>query len=637
MRPTAFLLAAALSAAAPDSAATRTPPQPPPATIAELTARIQKVLDSTHTPGMGLAIVSRDSVLYTGGVGLARVAPAMKATDSTLFRIGSTSKAFVALTALALEREGKLSLQDPVRKHLPGFYYRNPWDATDPVRIVDLLEHTSGFDDNSLMGYAIDDPALSLADALARDSATRVSRWRPGTRFSYCNTGPAIVALIIEKIEGKPFEQVIQERWFTPLGMATATYFHPDTTKVAAATLYRPDGRTPVPYWNVFIRPAGAINASAHDMAAYVRFLLDRGAVRGAQLLPPSSIERMERSETWIGARHGLTVGYGLHLYRIADSTGFVWVSHNGGVDGGISDMSYLPEQGVGYAYQINTGNPAAVLEITRLVRAYLTRGLPRGASPARAAIPAGIRREFSGWYESVSPRVQHLYFLDRLTTLTHVSVGDSTLRIAPLFAPAAVFHAQDSMRSFRDGAAMSSIVMLHDAENGRPEGIETFGAALGGSLARLPTWLALVEIVLAGAWAVGFLFTFLAALTGGLRRLVRRLRSLPAPAIPSAPLWRVALLSAALLCVNLVGISIGSDDVRTLGNLTALSGTVYAAGLLFAIVSVGAVVIVFRRRATASRWQWFSLLAAREVLLLNAIAALYMLYWGFIGWRTWV
>ena len=176
--------------------AKKAPTPPAPATIAELEARIRKVLDSTHTPGLGLAIVRHDSVLYTGGIGQSRVSPPRAATAATLFRIGSTSKAFVALSAMALQREGKLSLQDPVRKHLPGFYYVNPWEATDTLRIVHLLEHTSGFDDNSLKSYANSDPApATLENGLALDSATRVSRWRPGTRFSYCNTGPAIVAL----------------------------------------------------------------------------------------------------------------------------------------------------------------------------------------------------------------------------------------------------------------------------------------------------------------------------------------------------------------------------------------------------------------------------------------------------------
>ena len=85
----------------------------------------QRLLDSTQTPGAGLAIVRHDSVLFTGGIGRARVVPTMQASEKTLFRIGSISKQFVALVALELQREGKLSLQDPLASRLPGFWFRN--------------------------------------------------------------------------------------------------------------------------------------------------------------------------------------------------------------------------------------------------------------------------------------------------------------------------------------------------------------------------------------------------------------------------------------------------------------------------------------------------------------------------------
>ena len=454
-----------------------------PKTIAELEARITHVLDSAKVPGVGLAIVRHDSVIYTGGLGKARVSPEVRATDATLFRIGSTSKAFVALTALALEREGKLSLQDPLAKRLPGFYFKNAWESTDPIRIVHLLEHTSGFDDNSLQSYANSDPTpITLVAVLALDSATRVSRWRPGTRFSYCNTGPAIVARIIELIEGKPFEQVVQERWFSPIGMATATYMRPDSTRFPVATLYKPDGVTAVPYWHVFIRPAGSINATSHDMAAYVRFLLGRGSANGRALLPAESLERMERSEASAGARAGLTLGYGLHMYRTTDSTGYTWTSHNGGVEGGLSDLSYMPAYGVGYAFQINSGNGAAFGMIMKLVRAYVTQGLTPPAAPARGVIAASVRGRYAGWYHSVSPRQQHGYFLERISSLAHVTFTDSAMRLKPVFDDAVLFTPVDSLRFRAHGEGAATLAFVADSANDRPAGLEAFGSRLGAS-----------------------------------------------------------------------------------------------------------------------------------------------------------
>src|SRR6266536_4337926 len=94
-------------------------PPPPPSTIPELESRIRSVLARTHTPAAGIALVTRDSVLWVAGIGKADVASGRDATAETLFRIGSTSKAFGSLLVLMLQQEGKLRLDDPVRRHAP--------------------------------------------------------------------------------------------------------------------------------------------------------------------------------------------------------------------------------------------------------------------------------------------------------------------------------------------------------------------------------------------------------------------------------------------------------------------------------------------------------------------------------------
>ena len=102
--------------------------------------------------------------------------------------------------------------------------------------------------------------------------------------MAYCNAGPAAAAYVVEKITGQRFEDFVQQNLFNPIGMKTATYFEP--ARGTATTLYHPDGRTPFPYSHIIMRPAGAINASANDMAAYLQFYLNRGAVNGKASRP---------------------------------------------------------------------------------------------------------------------------------------------------------------------------------------------------------------------------------------------------------------------------------------------------------------------------------------------------------------
>ena len=230
----------------------------------------------TKTPGVAVAIVHRDLPEWVAGVGLADVATGRPATAETLFRIGSASKTFISLAVLELVDEGKLTLDTPLRKIAPEIGFDNRWEATDPVRIVDLLEHTTGWDDIHLRDYAEQaPPGWTTRQGIDFCRRSRVSRWPPGTRSAYCNDGPAVAAYVVEKLSGERFEDYVGEHFFTPIGMQTATYFQPPKG-VPAAVLYHPDGTTPYPYWNILIRPAGSINASAEDMAAYVRFYLNR-------------------------------------------------------------------------------------------------------------------------------------------------------------------------------------------------------------------------------------------------------------------------------------------------------------------------------------------------------------------------
>jgi CubicO group peptidase (beta-lactamase class C family) len=292
----------------------RSDSQAPARTIPELESRIRNVLERTHTPGISIAVVSRDSVVWQAGLGLADVASGRAATPATLFRIGSTSKTFTALMVLLLEQEGRLHLEDPIRNYIPEIAFTNAWESTDPVRLVNVLEHTAGWDDFSLRVFASSDPTpLTLRQGLDLDAAGRTSRWRPGTRFSYTNWGPPVAAYIVEKVTNRSFEELVRDRLFVPIGMRTATFRQPGPG-VPTATLYHRDGRTPFPYWHVAGRPTGAINASATDMAAYLRFLVNRGAVNGRQLLPATAMVRLELPTSSLSARARLSVGYGLFL-----------------------------------------------------------------------------------------------------------------------------------------------------------------------------------------------------------------------------------------------------------------------------------------------------------------------------------
>ena len=298
------------------SAQEKTKSDPPIETIAQLRTAIEKVLKDTRTPAVGIAMVNEKGPVWIAGIGKADVEKNIDADSTTMFRIGSTSKMFVSLSILKLQEEGKVSLNDKVKDLVPELAFENKWESTDPILVAHLLEHTTGWDDIHLAEYAHNDPVpISVKDGLAYHPHSRVSRWVPGTRMSYCNSGPPVAALIVEKITGKPFEEYVQENFFKPMGMTSMTYLRSETYQQKGATLYL-DGK-PQPYWNIILRPSGAINASPIDMAKMVRFFVNGAAVDTTHLISKASLQRMETPTTTSAAMlAGMTLQDGTEVLR---------------------------------------------------------------------------------------------------------------------------------------------------------------------------------------------------------------------------------------------------------------------------------------------------------------------------------
>lgn len=601
------------------------PTSPPaaPKTTAELRAQIEKVLKSTHTPGVGVAIVRRNGPEWIAGIGLADVEAKKPVTPDTLFRIGSVSKSFISLSALKLQQEGKLNLQDTLRSRAPDLEFTNPWEATDPVRIVNLLEHTAGWDDLALKEYAYN-PAMesSLREGMAYNPKSRTSRWKPGTRMSYSNSGPAAVAYAIEKVTGQRFEDYVEENWFKPLGMDTASYF--DTPKVQSrlTKLYRADGTTPVPYWHIIMRPVGAINASAREMANYVQFFLNRGSIGGVQLLPPEAIDRMEEPTTTYAARDGLKAGYGLGNYATVKRR--IFHGHNGGVEGGLTELSYLPDQGVGYVFMINSGSGAALTQIDGLLRTYINLTLPAPPPLPVVVPPSPVVKEYEGWYEPNSPRQEYNRGLARILGLARLRAIPSGLRLGPIIG-----HSRDyvpvSERLFRlpnDGAP--TVALISDMSDGTQ--IEVSMA----TFRRIPGWMPWVEVPATAAALLLMASSCIFALAWVPAKLFGHLRGAESLSVRAMPV----LATVSLVCTLLFIIGSASDSINLLGRATFWSVGICLSTLAFGVFSVLGLALALRfRNRKIRRLVWWHAFAASLVL---TVVAIYLGYWGFIGWRTW-
>ena len=207
----------------------------------------------------------------------------------------------------------------------------------------------------------------------------------------------------LERVTGQRYEEFMTLRVLRPLGMCWAGLVLDRTTRARLATGYDSDGTTVVPYWHMIFPPLGAINATPREMGALVEVFLRRGRLGAARLLEASSIERMERPATTLGARHGLTYGYGPGL-RQSLHKGLRWYGHGGDGDGYLSYFGYNRQADAGFFLTINAFKHDALRAMQTRVQEHLTRGLaaPR---PAASNIAPDTLGQLTGTYVAVTRR----------------------------------------------------------------------------------------------------------------------------------------------------------------------------------------------------------------------------------------
>ena len=351
-------------------------------------------------PGVGMAIVSQDKVLWVGGFGVMDLQTKQPVTADTVFRIGSVTKMFTALGLIMLDEERKLSLDQPVRELAPDAPYTNPHEQTHPVTVAQLLEHTAGLQDLSKAEFEHSDPKpLTLEEGLAFERESRVIRWKPGLHAVYSNAGYGLAGYVLQSVAKMRYEDFIGERIFRPLGMTSSGFFLEEKTAARLATGYGTDAATPLPYWHMLMRPFGGINSTPRDMARFVRLFLNDGYADDRRLVHPQSISRMEVPLTSLTARNGLLYGYGLgnnQKFR----KGVLFNGHGGDADGYLSQVGYNRDTGMGYFVVINAFRHRALSEMRREIETWIIRDLevPRPAPPAR--LSDGVLQRLVGDYD---------------------------------------------------------------------------------------------------------------------------------------------------------------------------------------------------------------------------------------------
>jgi CubicO group peptidase (beta-lactamase class C family) len=589
--------------------------------VEALKAEIQEILDENRIPGASVALVEKDRTIWAGGVGKADVAAGIDTTADHLFRIGSISKSFTALAVLHAVEDGLLDLDTPVRDLAPEVAFTNPWQRTHPVTVAMVMEHTAGFDDIHFREYAkVDDPGITLADGLAYNPGSRVSRWPPGTHMSYSNSGPAIAAYVVEKITGEAFEDHVREHVFDPLGMESSTFHFPRDAALLAKG-YEADGVSEARYDHIIVRPSGGLNSSSREMARYLRMMINRGTLDGVRLLAPETIIRMETPTTTLAARAGFTYGYGLGNFT-SIVNGHLFHGHNGGITGFASTSAYSSDLGVGFFVSINKPG-SAIRDIAALVGERLTAGFekPQGAV---AAVSDEELQTITGWYQSVTPRQQLAYVLSRFFAIERVTLEAGRLFLAPLGGEGREL-VPVTATSFRYGNEPVARVFGVVDNEGDPI---LQGGPAGNSRKVSGAWL----LFRFGVAATTLLLLISALLFAPVWALVKVLGGMQA--IPLRTLLFPLLAALSLVVSFVLPFALISDAVRDLGTLSGASLTIFLGSLVFAALTVLSLHATFRPYPV--RTGRLVRLHGQLVSLACTVTLVYLWSNGLIGLRMW-
>jgi D-alanyl-D-alanine carboxypeptidase len=336
-----------------------------------------QVLQQTGVPSASIAVVQHGKLVYTQAYGDARLEdgaePAVSATPDMRYSIGSISKQFTAAAILLLQEEGKLSIDDPVGKYVPGLTRGNE------VTIREILSHTSGYQDYWPEDYL-------MTPMLQPESAQKIlDTWgkkpldfEPGTQWQYSNTNYVIAGRIVEAVAGQPLFDFLTQRIFRPLGMKSVWNSDEEALTHADATAYYRHALGPLRLapkeGRGWMFAAGELAMTAHDLALWDESLM------AETILKPASYKEMF---TEVKLKDGKGTHYGLGV-EVRDRDGHRSIEHSGEVSGFVSDNEVLIDDGAAVAVLTNQDAVSAASTIATLA-APLVAGYPLAPAEQQA------------------------------------------------------------------------------------------------------------------------------------------------------------------------------------------------------------------------------------------------------------
>jgi CubicO group peptidase (beta-lactamase class C family) len=404
--------------------------------LSQATDLIFRGLDRSDAPGCAVGVYQDGRLHYARGYGMASLEHGIALTPRSVLDVGSISKQFTAMAILLLERDGKLSIDDPIRKFFPEM---PPY--ADSISWRRALSQTSGLRDLwSLWGFTGRTFRGDTVDALRVITRSAEPNYAPGARYLYTNSGWILAAQAVYRLTGQSLAQFAEARIFAPLGMRDTRFFGDNAMVIPGlATAYAPQGgggfRVARNTYDGAIVGAGGVHTTIEDFGRW----LDN---YDQLLVGDSTIVRTMTTATTLTdgapARSGLTQSYAVGL-NVGTLRGLPVVSHGGSWAGYRSHFLRFPEQRFAVATFCNASNAGPDSLARQVAGIYLGARMERDTASAWAAaldrapaatVDAPELRAIAGLWRNVALGQVRQIRLDGDTLLTQ---GDERTRIVPL------------------------------------------------------------------------------------------------------------------------------------------------------------------------------------------------------------
>jgi CubicO group peptidase (beta-lactamase class C family) len=340
--------------------------------VSDLEVYLNRLVDSGNPPGLSVIIVKNGRVVYSNAFGYADKPHNLRARPDTVYHWWSMTKIPTAIAIMQLREQGKIDLEDPVKKYLPWFEVAYGLENNPHITIRNLLQHTSGLPDTipAMVGWVHYDDGTRTQTEIVKMHLPEFNKlkFRPGSRAMYSNLNYIILGAVIESISGQAYETYIDQNILRPLDMSHTGFVYSSemAEKTATGTLpvvhfYTPrlptllDPRMLIRerqgklLWlnRVYIdaTPSTGLIGSAPDVGQLMMAYLNRGTLDGNSILSSESISMLTGTEPLDD--HGL----GWFVYESKKER---YLEHAGGGPGFATIMRLYPEAGVGIAILSN-------------------------------------------------------------------------------------------------------------------------------------------------------------------------------------------------------------------------------------------------------------------------------------------